>query len=505
MERNELIFFFVLFVLLFSIASPIFFYLNSYQYLSNKDVTSAALANLNLTVIPTCGDTLCESDEDCGTCTSDCGECVCGDTFCEGNETCSNCEVDCGECSSTGTGSSGGGGGGGAGVELFFEFKPSILEVKLSKGASSFRTIEVKNIGRKDLSIVFSVIGVESYLYLDTQSMLLKRKETKEMNAMISTSEATPTGVYLGDIVGKVEEYEGKLPVVIRVSETGKNLLLDMYIPEEYKNIYAGEEILGQVSIYNNLSEVVNGKLVYSIRNKTQDIIKEYEEAVIVSLWNNSFEHKFITPTDLDAGYYYYYANFTYDEKSYSDASSFKVEGRLEKPSFLAASFVTIIKILILILLILFILYLIFRNRKRLLILAKKKLQEKPVDYLKLIDDTILQLNQIMDELEVRYAETLIDRYAKLMRNFFYVYYSYNKNLTFEELVLNLSNANIKHRERTSLLIKRISHIPYSKELVRKDQFKRIISESINLLQLYREDILQKLKENSKLDKKHKQ
>lgn len=75
MEKNRIIFFFVLLVLLFSIASPIFFYLNSYQYLSSEDVTSSAIATVSLTVIPPCGDDLCEAGETCSTCPVDCGIC----------------------------------------------------------------------------------------------------------------------------------------------------------------------------------------------------------------------------------------------------------------------------------------------------------------------------------------------------------------------------------------------------------------------------------------------
>lgn len=47
-----------------------------------------------------CGDSICESDESCETCESDCGKCApkCGDGKCESTETCECCEKDCGAC-----------------------------------------------------------------------------------------------------------------------------------------------------------------------------------------------------------------------------------------------------------------------------------------------------------------------------------------------------------------------------------------------------------------------
>jgi hypothetical protein len=46
-----------------------------------------------------CGDSVCASNENCSTCSQDCGQC-CGNGACEGGfgETCSSCTADCGPC-----------------------------------------------------------------------------------------------------------------------------------------------------------------------------------------------------------------------------------------------------------------------------------------------------------------------------------------------------------------------------------------------------------------------
>ena len=59
--------------------------------------------------LPFCGDNICNADENCSTCASDCGVCKilisrhiipphCGDDICQENEDCSICESDCGAC-----------------------------------------------------------------------------------------------------------------------------------------------------------------------------------------------------------------------------------------------------------------------------------------------------------------------------------------------------------------------------------------------------------------------
>lgn len=52
-------------------------------------------------VSQTCGDFICDSNENCSSCEEDCGSCAeqtCGDSFCTGFESCLTCSEDCGVC-----------------------------------------------------------------------------------------------------------------------------------------------------------------------------------------------------------------------------------------------------------------------------------------------------------------------------------------------------------------------------------------------------------------------
>lgn len=52
---------------------------------------------------PACGDSVCDGNEDCTSCTADCGECPpeCGNGTCEVGEDCEVCAKDCGNCAPT--------------------------------------------------------------------------------------------------------------------------------------------------------------------------------------------------------------------------------------------------------------------------------------------------------------------------------------------------------------------------------------------------------------------
>lgn len=58
-------------------------------------------ANKETTCIFECGDGICNLDETCSNCPTDCGTCIeCGDNICSKGETCTNCPADCGTCNS---------------------------------------------------------------------------------------------------------------------------------------------------------------------------------------------------------------------------------------------------------------------------------------------------------------------------------------------------------------------------------------------------------------------
>ena len=69
----------------------------------NVDETCASCASDCGACPDSCGDGVCTADETCTSCSADCGLCpdLCGDDSCDASEHCSTCEADCGACPDT--------------------------------------------------------------------------------------------------------------------------------------------------------------------------------------------------------------------------------------------------------------------------------------------------------------------------------------------------------------------------------------------------------------------
>lgn len=64
---------------------------------SRSGIVVISIGNLEFGTCSTCGDGLCQTNENCGTCAFDCGFCSsCGNGICEPGEDCDSCPQDCG-------------------------------------------------------------------------------------------------------------------------------------------------------------------------------------------------------------------------------------------------------------------------------------------------------------------------------------------------------------------------------------------------------------------------
>lgn len=76
MRGNDFLGGFAILVIFVSLITPAVLYLQVSQYSSKDSITLAAVGTVSLTVAPTCGDFICETGEDCSSCSADCGTCV---------------------------------------------------------------------------------------------------------------------------------------------------------------------------------------------------------------------------------------------------------------------------------------------------------------------------------------------------------------------------------------------------------------------------------------------
>jgi len=421
---------------------------------------STAYGTIELTVIGVCGDGICDDDEDYISCPAD--------------------------CSPPTEGPGGGGGGGGATtIDINFRFDPDTIQEELSQGDFILRTVNVTNIGSRDIDIELSVIGVETFVFLDEKFLSLKNGEYQEVEVLISIRENTNPQVYLGEIIGVASGVEKTLPIVLKVIEEDMLIDVEVSIPDDQKVVQAGEEVIGNIKITNSLGEILVD-IDNSIRDmKDTIIINKFGEFTLVP-GENLFTDDLKIPKNTKPGYYVFYVNLTYAGKNYMDADTFRVEPRVETPGLFLVGYVVYLRIFFLIIILLIILYLIkiLTSKRRLAKTVERRVRE--VDYRRLIEKTIFELNRVKSAMDKHYEYKLVERYFVVMRYFFFNYYGVKYSSTFEELVSELGKRDVKRKKKIISFINKVSHIPYHYLLISKSRFTNLIDRSIILVNSYK-------------------
>jgi len=498
MDKNNILTILVIFLIFISIASPTLFYFKiQSKTISGK--ASSSSGNITLMVPPDCGDMVCEDPwEDCTTCELDCGECIqiCGDDICSGTETCENCPEDCGVCD--GGGGSGGSGGGSTPVtRINFKFDPSLIQEDFYPGDSLSKQVNVTNIGAKSIDISLSVTKLQKFIFLSSNLVSLKEEEMKSLNALISIPKDTSPEVYIGDILGVVENVQRSLPVVLTVREKEAPIIVDVSLSEENQVVMPGEKVVADITITNKLSSLIKVNLENSLRNKLEDVLEIREGIIDLKPGENIFIDDFDIVNGFQDGYYLFYANVTYDGNYYVDAAPFRVESPSEEITGLFFGgyliYLWIFIALILILLIIYFVRKLVKNKKPFLISKKKKKKEEATDYDELIKQTVTKLNSLKNESKSKYGYGNIEKYSLIMRQFFSKYYDVKSSLTFEEFVVVLEKMDVKKKRIVISFINKIAHIPYYYTLMPQKRFILLVEESIRLV-----NSLKTVKESSK-------
>ncbi|MFH1839936.1 MAG: hypothetical protein ABH849_02195 [Nanoarchaeota archaeon] len=413
---------------------------------------------------------------------------VCGNGLCEAEEDCASCPEDCGVCPVV-VPISGGGGGSTPPVRrkpIDFTFTPDNIDEKLVQGEAILVPVTVKNIGTQDFVIDFSIFEIGNLVFLDENYLELDRYESKNITVLLSVGHDEKPGIYLGDIVGKVGDFEKRLPILLTITERGALIEVEIELDENNKVIRPGTTISAITYVLNNLNENISVDIAFSIRNKDKEILDSFVDKVTLKKGQNVFEESFEIPRDFELGYYLYYVELNYGSSIYSDAASFRVESPLELPGLLGFNIYIKIGTAIIATLILLYLFMRFVYKRR----TTKKKDKKiiVVDKLKLVVSTTNKLIGIRSELRNTYNRALLERYFKVIRHFFAFYFSIKYSLTFEELMNDLNEKDVEGKSLAISFIKKIAHIPYYDILVPKEDFARMIEDTITILNFYKKE-----------------
>jgi LPXTG-motif cell wall-anchored protein len=118
----------------------------------------------------------------------------------------------------------------------------------------------------------------------------------------------------------------GSAPITGKVIPKTEHMLdLNIQIPEDYLNVYAGSKVLTQITIYNlGTEEIKDAKLYYYIKNSEGEIITSDEETIAI-FTKIQVVKELLLPENVQPGTYYFYTNISYNNETATSKTSFKV------------------------------------------------------------------------------------------------------------------------------------------------------------------------------------
>lgn len=264
--------------------------------------------------------------------------------------------------SSSGTSSGGGGEGGGGATPVAISpivITPDELNILMSSGVSTERTIQITNRGTESLLISIGVIGKELGNVLTTEkNITLGAGETKILTLSIA---AVQKGLIVGTLVFVSGVYRQEIPVAINVKT--ENFLFDakLNLSQEQRSIHAGETLQAQVQLLQvGPHEKVDVTVTYVIKNREGVVYFNDTETFFV-LANKSYVKQIATDL-LPPGKYVLGMDVSYSGAYATSSVTFEVlAGARETSSVSATSWKYVFGALVIIFL-LVIVFLLLRN-----------------------------------------------------------------------------------------------------------------------------------------------
>jgi len=225
-----------------------------------------------------------------------------------------------------------GGGGGGAVTpsKMNFAVDKSIIDVMMRQGESFKTSLKITNTetAKQNFEISVSESLSDSILVSDTLFSLEGGEE--KLVDLTFVSIGMNAGVYTGRLKIKGQERTKEIPVIFTIKS--KKVLFDMSldIPAKYKEIYPGEELFLQSTLFN-LGQIgkVDVTIEYIIKDFDGNIILKQSEIIAVET-QVSFSKTIKLPSDIEPGDYVAISQARYDASVGSSSVMFHVLGAKE-------------------------------------------------------------------------------------------------------------------------------------------------------------------------------
>ena len=231
------------------------------------------------------------------------------------------------ETPSTPTQQPSGGGGSGAAVvsTSALNVNPENIQVKLNQGEKTNKNIILTNEGKENLTVSIENPKLKDFIRISETNFTLEAGGTKVIALEITASKDSIPNLYLGNLIINAKGIKKEILVAIEIESKAPLFDVSLKIPEKYQYISPGEEVSGEISLYNLAGTGKVDVLVeYTILNKNGDEILHEQETIAVET-STSFVRSFKLPEGVGSGKYFLYVKTTYNGLVASASSQFNV------------------------------------------------------------------------------------------------------------------------------------------------------------------------------------
>jgi hypothetical protein len=256
----------------------------------------------------------------------------------------------------TPTSPGGGSSGGGSTIKKetlpAFELDKELIKISTKLGETFKTTFQITNTGEKTSSYKIQTNFQDKVIFSE-KSFSLNPKETKEITLTFYSTSDTPPDVYTGKIILTNEEkVEKEINVIFEVKS--KKVLFDVSldIPSQFKELFAGQEILTQLTLFNlGDTDKVDAKIIFLIKDFNGNTLASKEELVAVET-QASLSIKILLPNNLEEGVYTIIAKVIYGDSVGTSSDIFHIITEKKSSEFPLPIYLIIFGVIIILLII---------------------------------------------------------------------------------------------------------------------------------------------------------
>ncbi len=245
-----------------------------------------------------------------------------------------------------------------------FNINKEKIKISLKQGEIKKEQITIENTKDEEIKVGLTLSKLGNFIKLSENSFNLKAGEVKAIELEFNIEENTIPNLYIGKLI--IQSGEIKKEVLITIEVRSKNPLFDVSIeiPQEFIEIYPGQELTSIINIYN-LGDIkkTNAVVDYIIKDENNEIILQEQEEIEVET-QISYTKTLKLPENIESGNYILYVKINYNNEVASATAWFEVKEKINS-SKVTRNYKSLILILLILIIVTIIILLKFLSKNK--------------------------------------------------------------------------------------------------------------------------------------------